>query len=216
MGRGKIEMKYIENTTNRQVTYSKRKKGILKKARELNILCDAQICLIMFSKTGKLTEYLSPSTTSLKEFFDKYQRETYKDLWAEQYEALQEELKAHEEINSKLKKEIRQRTGQDDLSEFSINEMHILEQDLEKSLAIVRDRKVKCLEEARKRLLRSVYAKKEEQEFFSEVPANSNEGDRQPYCGSSSSPTGSMSTDGSGSDSQSSEIKFHQLQWQWQ
>lgn len=63
MGRGKIEIKRIENPTNRQVTYSKRRGGILKKARELTVLCDAEVSLIMFSSTGKFSEYCSPSTT---------------------------------------------------------------------------------------------------------------------------------------------------------
>ncbi|KAI3978891.1 hypothetical protein MKX01_016066, partial [Papaver californicum] len=105
MGRGKIEIKRIENPTNRQVTYSKRRSGIFKKAKELTILCDAQVCLIMFSNTNKVCEYISPSTT-MKEFFDRFRRVTNIDLWASQYETLQEELQKQKEINSRLKKEI--------------------------------------------------------------------------------------------------------------
>ncbi|KAL9992371.1 putative transcription factor MADS-type1 family [Helianthus debilis subsp. tardiflorus] len=63
MGRGRIEIKKIENNTNRQVTYSKRRNGIFKKAHELTVLCDAKVSLIMFSNTGKFHEYISPSTT---------------------------------------------------------------------------------------------------------------------------------------------------------
>ena len=63
MGRGKIEIKKIENPTNRQVTYSKRRNGIFKKAQELTVLCDAKVSLIMFSNTNKLNEYISPSTS---------------------------------------------------------------------------------------------------------------------------------------------------------
>lgn len=55
MGRVKLTIKRLENTNNRQVTYSKRRNGILKKARELSILCDIDIALIMFSPTGKPT-----------------------------------------------------------------------------------------------------------------------------------------------------------------
>ncbi|URE21100.1 MADS-box transcription factor [Musa troglodytarum] len=62
MGRGKIEIKKIENPTNRQVTYSKRRTGIMKKAKELTVLCDAEVSIIMFSSTGKFSEYCSPST----------------------------------------------------------------------------------------------------------------------------------------------------------
>ncbi|KAJ0975901.1 hypothetical protein J5N97_017866 [Dioscorea zingiberensis] len=62
MGRGKIEIKRIENTTNRQVTFSKRRQGLLKKAHELAVLCDANIGLVVFSHSGKLFEYCSPGS----------------------------------------------------------------------------------------------------------------------------------------------------------
>ena len=59
MGRGKVEIKKIENTTSRQVTFSKRRGGLLKKAHELAVLCDAEVALVIFSSTGKLFEYAS-------------------------------------------------------------------------------------------------------------------------------------------------------------
>lgn len=57
MGRGKIVIRRIDNSTSRQVTFSKRRSGLLKKARELSILCDAEVGLIIFSSTGKLYDY---------------------------------------------------------------------------------------------------------------------------------------------------------------
>lgn len=63
MGRGKIEIKRIENSSNRQVTYSKRRNGIIKKAKEITVLCDAKVSLIIYSSSGKMVEYCSPSTT---------------------------------------------------------------------------------------------------------------------------------------------------------
>ncbi|KAK3024418.1 hypothetical protein RJ639_043376 [Escallonia herrerae] len=59
MGRGKIAIRRIDNSTNRQVTFSKRRNGLLKKAKELSILCDAEVGVIIFSSTGKLYEYSS-------------------------------------------------------------------------------------------------------------------------------------------------------------
>lgn len=59
MGRGKIEIKRIENTTNRQVTFCKRRNGLQKKAYELSVLCDAEVALIIFSTRGRLYEYAS-------------------------------------------------------------------------------------------------------------------------------------------------------------
>lgn len=59
MGRGKIEIKRIDNANNRQVTFSKRRNGLLKKAMELSILCEAQVAVIIYSNTGKLAEFAS-------------------------------------------------------------------------------------------------------------------------------------------------------------
>jgi hypothetical protein len=59
MVRGKTEMKRIENATSRQVTFSKRRNGLLKKAFELSVLCDAEVALIVFSPRGKLYEFAS-------------------------------------------------------------------------------------------------------------------------------------------------------------
>ncbi|XP_060668747.1 agamous-like MADS-box protein AGL18 isoform X1 [Ziziphus jujuba] len=59
MGRGKIEIKKIENLNSRQVTFSKRRGGLIKKANELSVLCDAEVAVIIFSSTGKLYEFAS-------------------------------------------------------------------------------------------------------------------------------------------------------------
>jgi SRF-type transcription factor (DNA-binding and dimerisation domain) len=59
MVRGKTQMKRIENPTSRQVTFSKRRSGLLKKAFELSVLCDAEVGLIVFSPRGKLYEFSS-------------------------------------------------------------------------------------------------------------------------------------------------------------
>ena len=59
MVRGKTQMKRIENAASRQVTFSKRRNGLLKKAFELSVLCDAEVALIIFSPRGKLYEFSS-------------------------------------------------------------------------------------------------------------------------------------------------------------
>jgi MADS-box transcription factor len=61
MGRGRVELKRIENKINRQVTFAKRRNGLLKKAYELSVLCDAEVALIIFSTRGKLYEFCSSS-----------------------------------------------------------------------------------------------------------------------------------------------------------
>ncbi|XP_042939356.1 protein TRANSPARENT TESTA 16-like [Carya illinoinensis] len=62
MTRKKIQMKRIDNTTARHVTFSKRRKCIFKKALELSTLCEAEIALIVFRATDKLFDYASPRT----------------------------------------------------------------------------------------------------------------------------------------------------------
>ncbi|KAL2329789.1 hypothetical protein Fmac_017370 [Flemingia macrophylla] len=62
MGRGRVELKRIENKINRQVTFAKRRNGLLKKAYELSVLCDAEVALIIFSNRGKLYEFCSSSS----------------------------------------------------------------------------------------------------------------------------------------------------------
>uniref|UniRef100_F6H467 MADS-box domain-containing protein n=1 Tax=Vitis vinifera TaxID=29760 RepID=F6H467_VITVI len=59
MGRGKFQLKRIENKNNRQVTFSKRRSGMMKKAHELSILCDVDLALIIFSARGRLYEFCS-------------------------------------------------------------------------------------------------------------------------------------------------------------
>ncbi|KAJ1689761.1 hypothetical protein LUZ63_013916 [Rhynchospora breviuscula] len=57
MGRVKVAIKKIPNTTTRQVTFSKRRSGLIKKAYELSVLCDIDVALIMFSPSGKLSHF---------------------------------------------------------------------------------------------------------------------------------------------------------------
>lgn len=59
MTRKKIQIKKIDNIAARQVAFSKRRKGLFKKAKELAILCDAEIGLLVFSASGKLFDYAS-------------------------------------------------------------------------------------------------------------------------------------------------------------
>ncbi|XP_071696215.1 MADS-box protein AGL24-like [Rutidosis leptorrhynchoides] len=71
MAREKIKIRKIDNITARQVTFSKRRRGLLKKAEELAVLCDADVALVIFSATGKLFEYAS---SSMQDLLGKYKR----------------------------------------------------------------------------------------------------------------------------------------------
>ncbi|XP_052484605.1 MADS-box protein SOC1 isoform X3 [Gossypium raimondii] len=73
MVRGKAQMRRIENDTSRQVTFSKRRNGLLKKAFELSVLCDAEVALIIFSPKGKLFEFAS---CSMQQTIERYRWHT--------------------------------------------------------------------------------------------------------------------------------------------
>ncbi|XP_062224491.1 MADS-box transcription factor 2-like [Phragmites australis] len=88
MGRGNIEIKRIENSTNRQVTFSKQWAEIIKKAREIDVLCDAEVGIVIFSSGGKLYDYYSPRTR-LSRILEKYQTNSGKILWDERHKKWQ-------------------------------------------------------------------------------------------------------------------------------
>ncbi|KAI7748511.1 hypothetical protein M8C21_011748, partial [Ambrosia artemisiifolia] len=70
-----VELKRIENKINRQVTFAKRRNGLLKKAYELSVLCDAEVALIIFSNRGKLYEFCSNS--SMLKTLERYKKSNY-------------------------------------------------------------------------------------------------------------------------------------------
>ncbi|XP_071722655.1 floral homeotic protein PMADS 1-like [Rutidosis leptorrhynchoides] len=143
MARGKIQIKRIENITNRQVTYSKRRNGLFKKANELTVLCDAKVSIIMLSSTGKLHEYISPSITR-KQLFDQYQKTLGIDLWNTHYERMQEQLRKLKDVNKNLRLKIRQRMGEH-LNNLSFEQLVNLDQDMDNALRIIRERKYKVI-----------------------------------------------------------------------
>lgn len=136
-------MKRIENATNRQVTFSKRRNGLFKKARELTILCDAKVSILICSSTAKAHEYISPSTTT-KQLLDLYQKTLRVDLWSSHYEKMLENLGAVEQVNRILKKQIRQRMGES-LNDLTLEELTGLEQDILDGLKIIRECKDQVL-----------------------------------------------------------------------
>ncbi|CAJ2630582.1 unnamed protein product [Trifolium pratense] len=60
-GRRKIEMKKISNESNLQVTFSKRRSGLFKKASELCSLCGVDVALVVFSPSGKTFSFGHPN-----------------------------------------------------------------------------------------------------------------------------------------------------------
>ncbi|KAK9118295.1 hypothetical protein Scep_016388 [Stephania cephalantha] len=136
MGRGRVELKRIENKINRQVTFAKRRNGLLKKAYELSVLCDAEVALIIFSSRGKLFEF--SSTSSMFKTLERYQKCSYGALEANTSTKETPSLYYHEDHFS-LK--CRNLQGED-LDLLSRKELEQLEHQLEVSLRQIRSTKV--------------------------------------------------------------------------
>ncbi|XP_015159274.1 MADS-box protein SOC1-like [Solanum tuberosum] len=142
MVRGKTEIKRIENTTSRQVTFTKRRGGLLKKAFELSVLCDAEVSLIIFSQKGKLFEFSSSSTNKTIERYQKNDKNLRHDkiLLEQTTEHLKEEVMSMTRNLEVLENSKRRLLGED-LESCSIDELEKVEGQLDQSLRNIRAKK---------------------------------------------------------------------------
>ena len=74
MGRNKIKIQKIRDERIRNITYYKRKKGLIKKAMELSLLCDIDIFVGIYPKQISQNQLLIFSTKNINIFVDKYIR----------------------------------------------------------------------------------------------------------------------------------------------
>ncbi|XP_059596871.1 agamous-like MADS-box protein MADS1 isoform X1 [Vitis vinifera] len=146
MGRGKIEIKRIENTTNRQVTFCKRRNGLLKKAYELSVLCDAEVALIVFSSRGRLYEYANNSVRTTIERYKKVCSDSSNTGSVSEANA-----QFYQQEASKLRRQIRdiQNLNRhilgEALSSLNFKELKNLETRLEKGISRIRSKKNELL-----------------------------------------------------------------------
>ncbi|XP_007038532.2 PREDICTED: MADS-box transcription factor 6 isoform X2 [Theobroma cacao] len=153
MGRGKVVLERIENKINRQVTFSKRRNGMLKKAYELSVLCDAEVALIIFSSRGKLSEFGSSTVSQTLEKYWQHRYTSNVHLMDETQTLYQEVLKLKAKYES-LQRSQRHLFGEE-LEPLSIKELYKIEKQLDRALTQARQKKVQLLlermEELRKK-----------------------------------------------------------------
>ncbi|KAG8661088.1 agamous-like MADS-box protein AGL12 isoform X1 [Manihot esculenta] len=150
MARGKVQMKRIENPVHRQVTFCKRRSGLLKKAKELSVLCDAEIGVFIFSPHGKFYELATNG--SMQELVERYMKVSGGNMQPDEQAKETQSLDAKEEINM-LKKEIEilQKGlrylvgGGAEHSQMTMDELLMLEKNLEIWICHIRSKKMEIM-----------------------------------------------------------------------
>ncbi|XP_076884428.1 MADS-box transcription factor 23-like [Bidens hawaiensis] len=168
MGRGRIEIKKIENVSSRQVTFSKRRAGLMKKAKELAILCDAEVGVIIFSSTGKLYDFAS---SRLQNIISRYERSS--NGWNDPVSGTQQE--ANNEVEALKAEIVKLRKGQrlmmgKELEGLNYKELENLERQLHDGMLAIKNRKdMALLEEIEQIKLREQKTMKENEALKKEI-----------------------------------------------
>ncbi|CAL4919125.1 unnamed protein product [Urochloa decumbens] len=181
MGRGKVQLKRIENKINRQVTFSKRRSGLLKKAHEISVLCDAEVALIIFSTKGKLYEFATDSC--MDKILERYERYSYAEKvlvsaesetqgnWCHEYRKLKAKIETIQKCQKHLMGE--------ELETLNLKELQQLEQQLESSLKHIRSRKSQLMMESISELQRKEKSLHEENKVLQKELAEKQKAQRQ-------------------------------------
>lgn len=141
-------MKRIENATSRQVTFSKRRNGILKKAYELSVLCDAEVAMIIFSQKGRLYEF---SSSSMQKIIERYLEHAKEDRNITTGAEQQMQHLKHEAAFISKKIELLENAQRKilghNLGTSSLEELQEIDNKLEISLKNIRERKAQLYKE---------------------------------------------------------------------
>ncbi|CAH1417319.1 unnamed protein product [Lactuca virosa] len=151
MGRKKLEMKRIEDKSGRLVTFSKRRAGLIKKARHLSVLCDVDVAVIVFSARGKLYESCTGSTNRMEHILSRYQKSCLEEEVKEEERTFQgagEDLcKRFQTCKELLQMVDRLVEEKNNNNELSLIEITQLEEDLDAALVQTRSRKTQLMVE---------------------------------------------------------------------
>ncbi|CAH8353717.1 unnamed protein product [Eruca vesicaria subsp. sativa] len=138
MGRKKLEIKRIENKSSRQVTFSKRRSGLIEKARQLSVLCDASVALLVVSASGKL--YSFSSGDNLVRILDRYGKQHADDLKALDIQSKALSYGSHNELLELVESKLVESNV-----DVSMDSLVQLEGHLENALSLTRARKTELM-----------------------------------------------------------------------
>ncbi|XP_022922526.1 MADS-box protein SVP-like isoform X1 [Cucurbita moschata] len=200
MTRQKIQIKKIDNIAARQVTFSKRRRGLFKKAHELATLCDADIALIVFSASGKLFDY---SSSSMHELLGRHNKLPEVNNFCQPlFQQMEKSVCANlrEEFAAKTK-ELRHMKGEE-LEELGIEELKQLEKLLEIGLnRVIETKDEKFLKEIEAVKEKEALLTKENQRLRNQVRALNRDEQEQQAVGVGGSSLGSKSITSNSSSS---------------
>ncbi|KMZ58123.1 MADS-box transcription factor AG [Zostera marina] len=145
MGRGKVQLKRIENSMNRQVTFSKRRNGLLKKAFELSVLCDAEVALVILSPSGKTYQFSSNDfDTTISKYRSMGGLPDLNEIDARSVESLRNEVENLKKFAVSTEARLKQMCGEE-LASVGAREVKQLERHMRTGLQRIRVQKRRLL-----------------------------------------------------------------------
>ncbi|CAA0412115.1 unnamed protein product [Arabidopsis thaliana] len=143
MGRRKVEIKRIENKSSRQVTFSKRRKGLIEKARQLSILCESSIAVVAVSGL-----YDSASGDNMSKIIDRYEIHHADELKALDLAEKIRNYLPHKE----LLEIVQSKLEESNVDNVSVDSLISMEEQLETALSVIRAKKTELMMEDMKSL----------------------------------------------------------------
>ncbi|KAG7535525.1 Transcription factor MADS-box [Arabidopsis thaliana x Arabidopsis arenosa] len=146
MGRRRVEIKRIENKSSRQVTFCKRRNGLMEKARQLSVLCESSVALFIVSSTGKL--YSFSSGDSMAKILSRFEIHQAGDLKTLDLAEKTQDYLSHKELLEIVQSKLEEAKGDN----VSIESLTSMEEQLKSALSVTRARKTELLMELVKNL----------------------------------------------------------------
>ncbi|KAJ0667605.1 putative transcription factor MADS-MIKC family [Helianthus annuus] len=144
MGRGKVELKRIQDKVSRQVSFTKRRNGLMKKAHELSVLCDVDLAVFVFSGRNKLYEFSTGDSMPdiLKRYEDhKHADEAVRRTVREELTLQYRNVRTADELTEMTQRHLNEHKVQ----QADVTELFQLEKQIEANLQQVRTIKTKLM-----------------------------------------------------------------------